>query len=238
MNPLTLKLESGAILYDADLFSVTGQLPTSDWFDPGWWRSQGLVDAEERGRGTALVLTTPVGRTVLRQYLRGGWAARLAHSRYLFHGYRHSRPFREFSVLERIARLDLPAPRPVAGYCRRAGVTYTGALMTVEIENTTTIERVLGTMDGAAWQAVGACLRRFHDAGLVHADLTVRNILIQEGGGIFLVDFDRARFSPGARRAFRGNLQRLKRSLRKAFIENDIETDHSAWKHLLKGYES
>lgn len=238
MNPQTRKQDSDVFIYDADLFQQADCEPTAEWFDPEWWEAQGAIASRERGRGTALVIETPVGRSVLRQYLRGGWAAKVIHSRYVFTGYENSRPLREFDVLQRLARLELPAPRPVAGYCQRLGLSYTGALITLEIENTTTIESVLEQMTNADWLAVGDCVRQFHDAGLVHADLTVRNILIQKGGRIYLVDFDRARFSPGADKAFQGNLQRLRRSLNKSCRENDIKVDGNAWTHLLHGYES
>lgn len=238
MDPQTLKLDSGLIVYDADLFSNADASPTEEWFSPKWWEEQDLVVSRERGRGTALVLDTAVGRAVLRQYLRGGWPARFIRSRYAFLGYRRSRPFREFRILARLAQLELPAPRPVAALCERHGLSCAGALMTLEIGDCRTLEQVQEGMDEDDWRAVGACIRSFHDQGLVHADLTVRNILIQEGGGIYLVDFDRARFRNNAGRAFSGNLQRLQRSLRKSWLENDLDMDELAWTHLLQGYES
>jgi 3-deoxy-D-manno-octulosonic acid kinase len=32
------------------------------------------------------------------------------------------------------------------------------------------------------WRATGACIRRFHEEGVVHADLNARNILIRDSG--------------------------------------------------------
>ena len=238
MNPRTQKLDSGAILYDADLFPHAEVEPTVQWFRSSWWEQQGLVTSRQRGRGTALTVETPIGPAVLRQYLRGGWAARFIRSRYLFTGYGRSRPFREFGILTRLARLDLPAPRPAGCLCERHGLASTGALLTLEIPNCHPLERWLDSMDADAWRSVGRCVRKFHDQGLVHADLTVRNILIQDGGEVFLVDFDRARFRDNADRAFARNLQRLKRSLHKTWRESNIESDETAWKHLIHGYES
>lgn len=237
MDPQTRKLDGGAIRYDADLFLQAATTPAAKWFRPAWWEAQGRVESRQRGRGTAITVETAVGRSVLRQYLRGGWAARFIRSRYVFTGYHRSRPFREFEVLVRLARLDLPAPRPVAGLCERHGLACTGALLTLEIEHCRQLEHCLKVMDAEAWRRVGRCIRKFHDHGLVHADLTVRNILIQEGGAVYLVDFDRARFRQLASRAFARNLERLQRSLRKSWLENDIDTDESAWMQLMKGYE-
>lgn len=237
MNSRTLKLDSGVIVFDADLFAGAGEQPTADWFRPREWEDRELVTSKQRGRGTALVIDTPVGRAVLRQYLRGGWAARFIRSRYLFTGYHRSRPVREFHILEQLAALGLPSPHPVAALCERHGIACTGALMTLEIENTRPLEQVLDRLQSEAWRAVGACIRRFHDHGLVHADLTVRNILFQEGGRFFLVDFDRARFSKQNSAAFRANLQRFRRSLVKTWLEKDEDMDQRAWTHLLQGYE-
>lgn len=238
MDPRTRKLDSGAIVYDADLCSDAGLEPDASWFQAQRWEEDHRVIARPRGRGAALVIETPLGRAVLREYLRGGWVAKYVRSRYLFTGYGRSRPFREFQVLRRLAELGLPAPAPVAGLCRRHGLSCSGALITLEIESAGPLEERLEDLDEAAWKAVGACIRKFHDHGLVHADLTVRNILIREGSDVHLVDFDRARFSEGAKRAFRRNLERLQRSLRKAWLEDDIDMDELAWMHLLEGYGS
>ncbi len=58
-------------------------------------------------------------------------------------------------------------------------------------------------------------LRRLHDAGIYHPDLTLKNIL-RNGSGIFLVDFDKA-LAVRRRRPLLGlrNLSRLNRSVEK-----------------------
>ncbi|MDX1408737.1 MAG: 3-deoxy-D-manno-octulosonic acid kinase, partial [Saprospiraceae bacterium] len=173
---------------------------------------------------------------VLRQYLRGGMVARFIRSRYLFTGYENSRPFREFRVLAKLSGLRLPAPVPVAALCVRHGAGATGAIITREIENVKTLEQVAGSMNESEWRSVGATLRSFHDHGLVHADLTVRNILVQEGGRVFLVDFDRARFQDNAKGAFKRGLKRLHRSMVKSQLEKEKGLDESAWMQLLNGY--
>ena len=66
----------------------------------------------------------------------------------------------------------------------------------------------------AAWHAIGSCVRRFHDAGVCHADLNAHNVLLDADGGVHLVDFDRGSIrAPGAWRT--ANLARLERSLAK-----------------------
>jgi 3-deoxy-D-manno-octulosonic acid kinase len=237
MSTRTINLDSGVIVYDAGLFSRAEVTPGPEWFSPPWWEEQGLVESQKSGRGSALVLDTPVGKVVLRQYLRGGWAAKVVHSRYFFTGYGNSRPLMEFEVLGRAVELDLPVPKPVAAVCHRHGLGYSGALMTMEIRDAVPLERVMGRMSPESWRDVGACIRKFHDHGIVHIDLTVRNILYQEGGGFFIIDFDRARIRPGARRAFSANLKRLRRSLEKEWTESMGNMEQLAWTQLLQGYE-
>ncbi len=238
MNSQRLKLETGVMIYDADLFSPANLLPDRDWFCPSWWDGQGLVGARRSGRGTALMIKTPVGRAFLRQYLRGGWPSNFIKSRYLFTGFNRSRPMREFRVLEKLTNLGLPAPKPIAAWSERHLLTCTGAIITHEIENVRPLEQVAAELDESAWRFVGSTIRQFHEHGLVHADLNVRNILIQGGGKVFLVDFDRARFRANARQAFRANLKRLRRSMVKSRRDQYEGMNEKAWKQLLKGYES
>src|SRR5690606_9992976 len=93
-----------------------------------------------------------------------------------------------------------------------------------------------GTLSAADWQAAGRTLRRFHDAGVHHPDLNLRNILRDAGGGIHILDFDKGRLGAGARRQ-RGELPRLRRSVDK-FCVTDTQRQAAAagWAALLAAY--
>ena len=71
-----------AIVYDADRVHQ----PEPELFEPNYWERQGRVVGQAVGRGRTLLLDTPFGPAVLRQYLRGGWPARFSRDRYLFTG--------------------------------------------------------------------------------------------------------------------------------------------------------
>jgi hypothetical protein len=80
----------------------------------------------------------------------------------------------------------------------------------------------------AAWRAVGELLRDVFDAGLVHADLNMRNILVQRGAhGVVahLLDLDRAVVEDAAAGdAVRGRmLARLHRSRAKLEAEYGVQ---------------
>ena len=76
---------------------------------------------------------------------------------------------------------------------------------------------------------------RFHDAGVFHADLNARNILLA-GITVYLIDFDRARIgSPSVVNAKR-NLQRLHRSLEKLWPDAAEYALNDCWLALEAAY--
>jgi 3-deoxy-D-manno-octulosonic acid kinase len=240
---MNLKFEqtgSRAIVYDADCMPQPGR----ELFDAEYWRRTGAISATAPGRGNALMLETPFGSAVMRAYLRGGWAARLSHDRYLFTGFDRCRPLAEARMLAELTRMGLPVPQPLAAQCRRHGLAYTGVLLTRRIMPAVPLADLLA--DGAHlmpdWFLIGRCIRRFHDAGVVHPDLNARNILLGENGGgqddIYLIDFDRAFFCHGSRRWFRANLGRLRRSLLKSWPAGRAGELRACWEQLINGYNS
>lgn len=156
------------------------------------------------------------GKWFLRHYFRGGKAALLSRDRYVFLGAERARSFAEFRMLAKLQQAGLPAPRPVAARFRRDGLTYSADLITAWIAGTRTLAAALReAADPADLMAgVGSTLARFHSGGFCHADLNANNILIDRGGGVWLVDFDRARLrKPGG--WHRSRIRRLRRSLQK-----------------------
>jgi 3-deoxy-D-manno-octulosonic acid kinase len=234
MKPRTQKKDSSVIVYDADCIEQAGP----PLFDADAWQRNGSVVGVAEGRGSTLLLDTDFGPAVLRQCLRGGWPARISRKHYLFTGFQRSRPLAEFSILARLQALGLPAPHPLAAQCVRAGIFYTGSLLTRRIMDTVPLADLLGSTDPGfeLWRATGACIRRFHEEGVVHADLNARNILIRDHAAVYLIDFDRAKIRKGARASFAGNIRRLKRSLDKLWPSGDSGRLQACWASLLEAY--
>lgn len=235
MKAHTHQQDSLVIVYDADCIDHPGV----HLFDPDFWEQQGAVSGEAIGRGRVMFLETEFGPAVLRQYLRGGLPARFSRDRYLFSGFESSRPMLEFHLLEKVSAAGLPVPEPLAAMCLREDRYYTGWLMTRRLINVEPLVEVIGkrSEDPGFWRDVGSCIRRFHDFGLDHADLNARNILVGENGSVHLVDLDRSRLRKNDHRAFRGNLKRLHRSLRKLWPKPLHGSLGSCWSSLLEGYE-
>jgi len=222
--------EGGAILYDPSRLAH----PTDHDFDPVDLAAFGRVERAARGRGASFLVRGAKGlpSCYLRQYRRGGWLGSLWFDRYLWLGERRTRAFRELTLLAEIEALGLPAARGVAARYRRRGGIYRAELLTLAIEGAQPLSMRLSDLEEGVWWRIGAVVRRFHDAGIRHADLNAHNILIDAAGGIHLIDFDRgARVPPGRWR--QRNLSRLARSLAKL---SGPRSDSAQWKALLDGY--
>jgi len=229
---------SGHIVYDADII----QQPDAGLFQPKYWFDQGAVRKTARGRGTAFMLDAPQGPWVLRVYRRGGWVASLSKDHYFFTGYASSRSIAETRMLAKMAKMNLPVPQPIAGICWKRGLFYRAALLTREITESVPLADRLNDMPSThpGWQRIGSCIRRFHDAGVVHSDLNARNILLAESWDspvpVHLIDFDKSFFRLNSHRLFQSNLKRLLRSLKKHWPKTNLNELGPCWDQLLKGY--
>jgi len=231
-----IQTADGAILYDPSRIDH----PTAADFDATALARAQRVAAQARGRGSAwFVAARPpaAGQWVLRHYRRGGLAARLSADRYLWRGAAATRCFRELELLAALERQGLPAARPVAALYSRSGVSYRADLLTVAIPGSRSLAALLEEHPGpAVWHAIGACIRRFHDAGVCHADLNAHNVLLDDAGRVHLVDFDRGSIrAPGPWRA--ANLARLERSLGKLAAGGAARLGVAERAALRDGYE-
>ncbi len=209
------------------------------WLDREWWLAHGARMHSITGRAGVLMLERGDETWVYRHYHRGGLVAKLCYDEYLWTGAQRSRPVREWQVLDRLTRLRLPAPRPVAARAVRSGPIYRADILTVLLPDTVPLSSRLGELwpDAGLWTAIGAMVAGFHRAGCDHPDLTAHNILVDSARRPFLVDFDNARMrEPGGWQ--RAGMERLKRSLRKVSLETGTRFDESAWQALDAAYRS
>lgn len=223
----------GAILYDPGTLNQFGPR----LLEAGAWPVQEPVP-DAGGRGAVRLVADGGGHYALRHYHRGGLVGRFLDDQYLWFGASATRPFREFRLLARLHTLGLPVPRPAAAGYRRNGLVYRADILTRRLPGVRSLAGVLGERPLAPgdWRRVGATIRRFHDAGVDHADLNAHNIQMDREGTVWLLDFDRGRLRrPGRWR--RRNLERLHRSLRKLRSGREhFHWEDADWQELLAGY--
>lgn len=208
------------------------------WFEADWWTRRGRVRASTEGRGQTLFIDADGRQLVLRHYRRGGWMARLSADRYWWDQEATTRSFAEMYLLYVMRQAGLPVPVPLAARYRRDGRTYRADLITERLEGTRSLAARLlsGPLPLTAWIAMGRCVRRFHDEGVEHADLNAHNVLLDDAGRVWLIDFDRGRLRrPGL--WCDGNLVRLRRSVEKVCATLPAEQFSDAdWASLLDAY--
>jgi 3-deoxy-D-manno-octulosonic acid kinase len=178
------------------------------------------------GRSSNRILEPGGDPIRLRPSRHGGLLARTLRDRFLF----PIRPFREFRISVALRERGVPVSKPVLAVSRRRGFFWRSAFGSIDRT---------GARDGAQWIetlpsaialrnaciAFARALRLFHDAGGLHGDLHLRNILIEiadeketnEALRCILIDLDRTRLvrraSPRQRMQ---ELMRFARSLEKA----------------------
>lgn len=222
----------GAILFDRTQL----RQPDPGWFSPAHW-GDAATPVGDGGRGGAWFIQTDQGDAVLRQYLRGGWAAGVSRDGHLWRGINRVRSFAEFRLLRVLRGKRLPVPLPFAAYYRREGLRYRAAILMQRLPGVRSLAE-LAAGGEAPWTAAGELVAKFHRAGLDHADLNAHNILFDDQGRGWMIDFDRSRIHIPATRWRNANLERLLRSLRKRRGSRSVEQVEADFRTLRAGYEA
>ncbi len=186
----------------------------------------GLPIAPARGRGALRRFEAATGPVFVREYRKGGMLRHVRGRR--FRG--RLRPLDELVLLRRLLAARVPVPEALGAVVTFGAFGWRGFLLTREVESAIDLEAFL--YDPARLPVVylrealadaGRAVRRLHDAGVAHADLHPKNLLLAgRTGEILLIDLDRAR-------AYDGELPDEER------IGNLVRLGRSIEKHRLKG---
>ncbi len=221
----------GAILFDRQHLRQANP----DWFVPEKWGDRARP-VGEGGRGGAWFIDAPSSQCVLRRYLRGGLAARASRDRYLWRGPDKTRSFAEFRLMRALLARGLPVPQPVAAQYVHEGLFYRAALLMERLADVTSLATLAQELR-APWEDTGRLIARFHRAGLQHADLNAHNVLFDERGKGWLIDFDRGRLRIPATGWREQNLARLLRSLLKLRGSRPAEEVRHDFARLRRAYD-
>jgi len=211
------RTKNGAILYDK---AIINQISAS------------------AGRGNTMFVGNVPRQFVLRHYRRGGLLGKLVRDTYVFSGEDLTRSFMEWRLLDKLAANNMNVPRPAAARFVRRGTFYTADLITVRIPDVVSLSQYIAAEDRAEafWQALGAAIWKFHEAGVYHADMNAYNVQVDKDGDIWMLDFDKgALLPPGPWQ--QETLSRLHRSLKKVLdLDPKLHFRATNWEQLLEGY--
>ncbi len=156
-------------------------------------------------------------RVFVRRASRGGLLGTVLGGLYAGGG----RPIQELRAVQAARAAGVSVPEPLAVVARAAGPFYRLSLVSREIEGASDLLSLAGTLAPAEkrdlLRRVADEMRRLHEAGVYHADLTMKNILVA-GDAVYIIDLDKALLT--GRRDGRldvANLSRLNRSIVKLF---------------------
>ena len=238
MTETVEKTETGAILYDK---AIINQISDKHFAANGWLHSETIEGPlRSGGRGSTMYVGNVPRQFVLRHYMRGGLIGRFNRDTYVFSGEDKTRPFMEWRLLDKLAANNMNVPRPAAArYCRR-GTFYKADIITVRIPGVVSLAEYIAEKDRGDefWASTGSSIRRFHEAGVYHADMNAYNVQIDTDADLWLLDFDKGELrAPGPWQ--QETLSRLHRSLDKiAGLDPHIHYRQRNWEQLLEGYFS
>jgi len=235
MNFSLITVNNRHILYDQACFEDPGDIS----FDSSCWARRDAIVGFAEGRGTTFFVNYHGQELALRHYHRGGLVARWSPDRYLWTGLQSTRAWKELHLLQHLFELNLPVPQPIAAQLLRQGAFYTADIMTRRIAGARSVGQLLSTgeLGPDSWSDMGSVIRSFHEQGVYHADLNANNIMLDQDGQFYLIDFDRGAIKRKRRSWQQRNLQRLHRSLVK--LKGKHEKFHFSdenWRALLTGY--
>jgi len=157
-------------------------------------------------------------RVFVRRAARGGLIGKILGGLHLGGG----RPIRELRAAVAARRAGVAVPEPVAVRATRAaGIFRRFTTVTLEIEGASNLltlaPRLSGPEKRRTIERVAGEMRRLHEAGIYHGDLTLQNILAN-GAKVYFIDLDKALLRPRREESLdRMNLSRLNRSVEKLF---------------------
>jgi len=171
------------------------------------------------GRGEVLLVKEKGGEVAVRKYRHGGLLRRLTGDLFFF----GARPFQEVAVTEEVKSAGVPTLEILVAVLERGwGGWYRGYLITEYQPSATDLISYLDKKSKSKKRQeviakAAQAVQKIHARGIYHADLHLKNFLVEEKAGrVLLIDFDKSkvftRLKPSRRMK---NLKRLDRSAEK-----------------------
>jgi 3-deoxy-D-manno-octulosonic acid kinase len=153
-------------------------------------------DAVLGGRSSVVIQPVAgIGSVVVKYYTRGGFIRHFVKRRYMRWGKIRSQA--EFELLQKVISLGVKAPKPIA-YAYRGAMIYKAWLVTEEIKQHQTLAQLsLSDPDrvGLLIDDVASQISTLIHNKIFHVDLHPGNVLIDHNKRVYLIDFDKARFT-------------------------------------------
>ena len=157
-----------------------------------------------------------IGPVVIKHYWRGGLLRYFIKRRYLKLG--KTRAQREFELLAAVAEFGVNVPQPIA-FAYRGHLFYRAWLITREIRQPLSLadlslqdEDTIGRVMASVINQVSSLIQN----QILHVDLHPGNIVLDNAGKVYLLDFDKGKLYQGSRQKLKNRyLTRWQRAVSK-----------------------
>ncbi|MGJ8581803.1 MAG: 3-deoxy-D-manno-octulosonic acid kinase, partial [Psychromonas sp.] len=128
-------------------------------------------------------------------------------------------------------------PMPIAARVVKKGMTYQADLLSEKVPNAQDLVSILQQrqLNEVEYQAIALQIKKMHQAQVNHTDLNIHNILLDQQGKAWIIDFDKCYEQTGDEWK-EGNLKRLLRSFNKELNKRQIKWGIKDWEYLIKAY--
>jgi len=232
----TLKQGKHTILSHPDYFNLVD----INWFDADYWQQQNKIVGAKKGRATAWFFKYDNLTAVLRHYWRGGLVGKVLSDQYLYSGLESTRVYKEFSLMVKLIELGLNVPKPIAAKVSTSGLIYRGDIITQAVSGAKSLLDILidRPLNSSELENIASTIALFHKKGVYHADLNINNILFNEIGEVYIIDFDRGELKAPNLQWQQRNMARLERSFLKEQSRNNVfNWQSNDWEALRTLYE-
>lgn len=235
MSEKQMTLGNIKYLINSDFLSEFDQSEIEVLFDRTLIEKQQNVE-KASGRGQTLLFCAKDKHLVLRQYRRGGFLGKFVKNTFfVFDTFQH-RAFDEFRMLLNMLNMGLPVPTPAVA---REIKTPFG------IKQDIVIQRLSGYKDLSYFikerlltddelVSIGKTIKRFFDNNILHTDLNIRNILLNESGAVYIIDFDKCYIKTMQKDDKEKIINRLLRSFIKEKTQKSANFEEDKFKILKK----
>ncbi len=183
-------------------------------------KSEGV--SSRGGRGQTLLFSKDGRDLVLRHYKRGGLFGKLVSDCFFFFEPHSHRAYDEFVLLNRMLEMNLPVPKPVIAREICNGIVIVQDIVIERLNGYTDLSYVIAErhLRHEEFTSIGRTLKCFFDNNILHTDLNIRNILINDTGKVCVIDFDKCFLVQLTNSKKEEMISRLLRSFRKEVERN------------------
>jgi 3-deoxy-D-manno-octulosonic acid kinase len=153
-----------------------------------------------------------IGKVVIKHYIRGGIIGKFIKKKYI--KIKNIRSESEYIYLNQALSIGVNAPKPLI-FAYKGRFIYKAWLVTEYIQNSVSLIELIESDKKKAYNLLNylnLSIKKLIENKIYHVDLHPGNVLIGEGGKVYLIDFDKAKFYDNQKKLEKKYIKRWRRA--------------------------